>query len=414
MLDYKNIFKKYIYFWLDELEFNLEKFSDDVYFYNDLVFNLDSDNTPVWFINLFDMNFTYIKIKVSWFASGLMFLLSIDWKSIPCFALLPWKEIKFKKAVWFSKDKVVLYSSFFVLQNIWKLNFTLEEFVWTLFNYKKATLYRFDICCDLPFTIKELEPLFLAKYKPTSSIWEDKKHPEFYQTYYFWQIQNSNRNSLFRIYDKVLDTWKKHKTFLAPHLENNNDVRRVELEIRPEQAKKYSDYSILSLLSNDKIISSIFLSYINNLIPEKYKQENIELETKKFAKRKMNLKQAYLDFWHIPSNYQVHAYWYIDRILKTCWTKGFLDFFFNQKYNDIFIKILVKSTIEKILNNQNHNFNLEHKTFTNIEFYYEFLDLLILYWKKEKLLKNNKINRILKNHFTPIKTKLINWKVYEI
>jgi hypothetical protein len=48
-----------------------------------------------------------------------------------------------------------------------------------------------------------------------------------------------NRHYLIRIYDKVLDTWKKHKAFLYPHLENNNDVRRIELELRPEQAKRY-------------------------------------------------------------------------------------------------------------------------------------------------------------------------------
>ena len=66
-------------------------------------------------------------------------------------------------------------------------------------------------------TKEEYDSLYkkATKNKPFGIIWVDTKHPEFFQTYYLWEVQNKNRNSLIRIYDKVLDTWKKKKGFLA-------------------------------------------------------------------------------------------------------------------------------------------------------------------------------------------------------
>jgi len=290
----KNPLLNYLYFWLDMFEFNVWNLKKDFFLYSDLIWDIDIDNSDASYIEIFWIIFYYEKINISWFWNWLKFITVVDWIPISCFTLLHWKPQTHLKNWWHSKDKVVLYSSFFVLDSLQKLPFTIKEFVWTCFDYNNSLLYRLDICLDVPYTIKELKPIFIDIKKPSSSIWTDKKHPEFYQTYYIWEIQTSiNRNSLIRIYDKVLDTWKKHKAFLYPHLQNNNDVRRIELELRPEQAKRFHNYSIMELLENkNDIIGSIFSEFLNKKNTWKILFRKMRIKYKNLSKKKIWFKTS--------------------------------------------------------------------------------------------------------------------------
>ena len=405
MTKFKNPLKKYIYFWIDHFEFSVWSLKRDFFMYDELVWEIDKDNTPDWFIDIEWLIFKYDRINANWYWDWLKFETSIDWIPVSCFALVKWWDIKWLNNWAKSKDKVILYSSFFVLDSLNKLPFTLQEFVWLLFNYENALLYRLDLALDVPLTIKQLSPIFLDMQKPDSWIWTDKKHPEFYQTYYLWNPKNSeNRHSLIRIYDKVLDTWKKHKWFLYPHLKNNKDVRRIELELRPEQAKVYHKYSILDLLQDkNNIINSIFSKYINKRIPEKYHLEIWSLKIKKFSKRKFDLKQAYLDYWHIPKDYLKHSYWYIKNVFHNTGYNWLFQLLFNQEHSDIFLQKNIKTSINQILQNRPYNLCIDSKTTinqnTNIKNWYDFLDHLIIHLK-ESWLQKQKINKILKSHLT--------------
>ena len=409
---FKNPLENYLYFWIDMFEFNTSNLKKDFSLYSELVWNLDQDNSNIAYIELFDTIFSYKNINISWFWKWLIFETSIDWFPVPCFALLHWKPQDHLKKWWHSKDKIVLYSSFFVLDSLQKLPFTVLEFIWTLFDYKNALLYRLDACLDVPYTILELSKIFLDMKKPSSAIWTDKKHPEFYQTYYLWEIQNSkNRNSLIRIYDKVLDTWKKHKAFLYPHLQNNNDVRRIELELRPEQAKRFHNYNIMELLENkNDVIGSIFSEYVNKRIPEKYHLEKGSLNIKTFPKRKFDLKQAFLDFWHIPKDYLKRSYWYVKKVVHNTWYNWLFQLLFNSEHTDIFLQKNIKLCVNNILENKPYSLMINSQTIQNddntINAYYEVLEEFILFWKNNPYLSWKKINKILKNNVTAIKIKL--------
>ena len=204
-----------IFFGCDMLEFVVEDIRKDVffdYYWIEINRNIDMDNTNNSLIYLFDHIFTYRKSYFKWWFVWYIFSTSIDDISIDCFALQDSKSIFNWKQE--SKSKVIFYSSFFVLEKMNKLNFTLTEFYESLFP-EYCQLYRIDIAIDIPNTIKDLQEWLFSETKFFSQIGEDLKHPEFSQTYYIKNPQNSqNRSYIFRIYDKVLDTFKKWKWYL--------------------------------------------------------------------------------------------------------------------------------------------------------------------------------------------------------
>ncbi|MDQ7022943.1 MAG: hypothetical protein Q9M97_05435, partial [Candidatus Gracilibacteria bacterium] len=379
-------------------EFTLGSLKKDFLLYSELVWNLDNDNSNFAHIELFGKIFTYKNINITGYGKGLIFESSFDGISIPCFSILEGKEQKQFKKGGRSKDKIVLYSSFFVLNSLQKLPFTINEFIGTLFNYDNALLYRIDICVDVPYTIKDLIHIFADIKKPSSAIGTDKKHPEFYQTYYIGEIQSSkNRNSIIRIYDKVLDTWKKHKAFLYPHLHKNSDVRRIELELRPEQAKRYHNYSILDLLDNkDDVISAMFAEYLNKKTPELYHLKKGILNFKIFQKRAFDLKKAFLDFGHIPKDYLKRSYGYLKNILQNTGYNGLFQLLFNSEYSDIFLQKNIKSCVNNILDQKSYNLMVGKNIITNqdnkINSGYDFLDNLIIFLKENKNISDKKLN----------------------
>lgn len=317
----ENPLNKSIFFGCDMLEFTIFSLKHDTYFKDYwLLLNLNTTNTQLAYIDLFDMTFTYHKIQLKGYDFWLQFSLVIDWLTVYCFTLCFWTDIFNWKSR--SSDKVVLYSSFFILEKLWKLTFTLNEFYNTLFKTETCKLYRLDLALDLKTDIKELQNTIFNWIRFFSQIWEDKKHPEFSQTYYIKNPQScQNRRYLIRIYDKILDTFKKQKGFLYPHLINNYDVRRIELELRPIICKKYHNKDISYLLTNkDDLLYNIYIEYLNDNINQNYKLNFDDIpKVPEPNKQVFDLKTAYLQLWHIPKDYISQAYWYIKTIKNTVW-----------------------------------------------------------------------------------------------
>ena len=144
MTKFKNPLLDYIYFWLDMFEFNLKSFKTDCFFYDELVWNIDDDNSDSAYIEIGWVKFNYDRVNISWFGDWLKFRTIVNWEIVSCFSLL--KGAPMTTGKWASKDKVVLYSSFFVLDSLNFLPFSLVTFIWTQFQYSNARLYRLDIC----------------------------------------------------------------------------------------------------------------------------------------------------------------------------------------------------------------------------------------------------------------------------
>ena len=398
-----NILKDYLFFGLDMLEFTLHNVKKDSFFHHywGIIWNLDADNSNRAYILIDNFKFSYQKIYAKWYDYWLQFSTVIDGEIIDCFCLLLWKNIFNSEKK--SKDKVVFYSSFFVLEYTNKLPWTLEEF-FEYFFHPKAKLYRMDAALDLPYTIKQINNSFFAWIRFFSQIWEDKKHPEFSQTYYIKNPQSSqNRSYIIRIYDKILDTFKKQKHFLYPHLKNADDVRRIELELRPRECERLEKYKISEILwNNNKIIQKIFAEYFNkNLEFKNYELDFEKLELKKYVNKKFNLKETFLKFWHIPESYIKQIYWYVKKIKTVTGFNWLFQLILNIKYKeDKEIKESIKIQVKNILLWQNviQNFKWNIKEF-DIWYSLDFLDNYIKYIKKLWIYETH-INKILKKNIS--------------
>jgi len=400
--------KDYIFFWLDELEFTIDDYKKSVLIYDEenlqpLVWDLDFDNSNQWYINFATLNWSYTSFSTRGFEKWLKFSTIIDKKNIDLFCILKWRENKWIDRK--TKDKVVFYSSFFVLENSNKLPFSINEFFETFFDWKK-TLYRLDIAFDLPYEIKKIKQNLFKNVNFFSEIWIDKKHPEFSQTYYIKNpLSNTNRKFIFRIYDKILDTWRKKKGFLYPHLENNPDVRRIELELRPEECKRFVWINITDILINkNKCVQKIFTKYFNRFTEKKLKYDDIVL--KKYVNEKFDLNSFYLENWHIPKDYVSHFHWYIKNIYQNTWYKGLFDcILWVKKTYEQTIKTKTTSFQAEFLKSKWYDINKKlYMTNQNIFKWYELLENLIEYlynsWLNQatiyKILKNNIKKPILK------------------
>lgn len=315
-----NFKKDLLFFWIDELELILNTdldFKDSVYFSDELIFNLDDDNTSLAYINILWINFKYSKIFPKGYEYGLKFETIIDDKIIDCFAILKgrkWRVIT-------SKNKVVFYSSFFILEHLKKLPFSILEFT-TAFNY--VWINRLDLAFDIPYNIEILQEELFKNVNFFAQIWRDVKNELFSQTYYIWNPRSDrNRKYIFRIYDKILDTFRKQKGFLYPHLQNQTDVRRIELELRAEECKRLN-FDLYDILKNEKnCLMKIFANYFNKYSIKKIDADKIYL--KSYTSDFIDLKKLYLDNKQIPKDYMSRAYWYINNIKENTWYNWLFD-----------------------------------------------------------------------------------------
>ena len=405
-----NPLNNWIFFSCDHLEFTINDIKKDTYLNKYWIipnWDLDLDNSSVSYCTLYDHIFLYRKAKAKWWQDLLIFTTTIDNIPVDCFAFVKWKDIFKGKQK--SKDKIVFYSTFFVLEKMNKLDFTLSEFFQSLFPIN-CKLHRMDICLDLPNTIKQLQNSVFKNTKFFSRIWEDKKHPEFSQTYYIKNPRSSeNRSYIIRIYDKVLDTFKKKKQFLYPHLKKNLDVRRVELELRTKECQLYhDDFTIVDILENkERLLEKVFCKYLNKNILDPFLLSEEAIKCNKHYNHVTDLKAEYLRLWHIPNNYISRSHGYIKSIQTSIWYEGLFDMLFNIK-KDTFETIRTQTTSYQAEICKKHGYNIDriitHKT-NNIINSYDFFENLIIYMQKN-LLSERKINQIIKKHIKSEKTIL--------
>lgn len=365
IMNLKKFKESILFFWIDELEFliDLEKFIH----YEDLDFNLNDTNTSFWYINILNVEFKYSKIYPKWYKDGLKFETIIDNKIIDCFAIIRWRNNNIIK----SKDKCVFYSSFFVLERLEKLSFSLLDFL-HLFSYSnsKLKLHRIDIALDLKLDIKTINQKIFSKVNFFAQIGKDLKNEKYSQTYYINNPRsNNNRKFIFRIYDKILDSFKKQKTFLFPHLKNNDNVRRIELELRPIECQRFIDYDIYDIIiNNDNCLQKIFFNYFNKYSDIKINYDKIKLIH--YTNDSVDLNDFYLNYNQLPEYYVSRAHWYINNIINNVWIDAFFDVIIKKLYTnpnyinnsldlfDKYIKYLKKRwiapyLIQKIIKNNN-------------------------------------------------------------
>lgn len=154
----------------------------------------------------------------------------------------------------------------------WVLEILESEFILQ----QKNNLRRFDICFDFLLPIN----VILAKFKTL-----EQKGANFYghngqvETQYIWEKKSSkNKRSLIRIYNKIADILGKWKNRLYHDYLLQDNVTRVELEVRREFAQ---NYTLEELCIWDNLIA-IMKNYFRNhtSIFEEYEVDKISLYQK--------------------------------------------------------------------------------------------------------------------------------------
>ncbi len=148
-----------------------------------------------------------------------------------------------------TRDYITVYSTAFKLLEY-------EEILWFLewhMNLKHCR--RFDICMDLKIEIDELLSDYFDSYKTGRDYRKSWKT----ETRYYWEMMNSkNKRQLIRVYNKITDILVKKKIALYQDYLVEDNITRIELEIRPELAKvrNYRD------VFDNALLIGIFKNYL--------------------------------------------------------------------------------------------------------------------------------------------------------
>lgn len=342
----REILKHSLYFWIDHLEVYLDK--KEINFIDELVTEIDEDNSCSAFIELSDINFHYIKIAPRWYDYGYKFHMS--WKQYDNVQNKNRDIIIDAFSINFTREKndldnpritLVIYSQLLTLYN--RQKFDLITFLKQNFSFYKQTNFRRpDFCLDVWLPKKEILPFF-KKFKSKLSLQSDG----FYQTYYTRNIMSdTNRLMITRIYDKLSDTFRKKKWHLYTHL-NHTQVNRIECEIRKEYAQTIT-YNIYDLLENIHIQWAVFIKFVNKDLIKTHRLSQCDinkipfLESDKFAHqyysrietRDFDLSTNFQKLGFIPKRYMDHANWYAKNILAQTWYKGFIQYIFWNYFDD--------------------------------------------------------------------------------
>ena len=284
-----------LYFNIDFLELKIVTIKW-LSFFQELNWDIDQDNSSNGYLILEDLWLTYRKAKTKSNWELLIFSTSVDWIVFDIFAIIKGdKRWNIK-----TSDKFVFYSTWFTLEYHKKFKFTILDFYKKYLKNCYNWLNRLDICLDVSNSVSFLIDNFFKKdFKFFSTLWNDNKNPMFAQTYYIKNPQSSkNREYIFRIYDKIEDSFKKHKSFLFPYINDYNEVRRIELEMRPHSCQRILQPLENILQNKNNIVNDIFSTFLLKYVNEKY-AEKIDLEIKNLvlAKNKSRAKKDLQDFF---------------------------------------------------------------------------------------------------------------------
>jgi len=179
-----------------------------------------------------------------------------------------------------------------------------------------------DISYDTTEELPKLIKRFDKNVKFHSQIGDDAKYQGYFQTYYTSSVQNStNRTRQVRIYDKILDSFKKKKSFLFPHLKGKEEVRRIELELRPDYCKRIVMHPFDILDNFDNVLSNIFQknmskysTYYSNVVIAGLKPYDLAGDSM--------LKEIFMQTGQIPKDYMSRVNGYMSSVFENCGYRG--------------------------------------------------------------------------------------------
>lgn len=230
-----------------------------------------------------------------------------------------------------TRDYITVYSTAFKLLEYEEILGFLDWFL----DLKHCR--RFDIYIDLKINIDELLNDYFEKYK----TWRDYRKSWKTETRYFWEMKNSkNKRQLIRVYNKNLDIIQKNKIWLYQDYLTNENITRVELEIRQELAK-VRDYKEVF---DDVLLIWIFKNYLykyTKIFEEirweritLYKSKNLKLSNWDFQSlyyKTQNLKifmgwsRKIYDLWFCPVRVLIWEWYIQDKTKKALWVGNIID-----------------------------------------------------------------------------------------
>ena len=281
--------------------------------------------------------YTYMKHNIWGYESGYIFQYTYEGEVINAFSVLFWR----KKGTVTTDNKITFYGSF--LHEKWRdYIYNLIEHFFNTWNFEG--LRRFDIACDIPESKKNIIESF--KRKPKTELNYDAKKQE-HETYYFWN--RKNRTRLIRIYDKVLDTFKKWKWNLYNFTEKDN-VTRIEVEFwktaidAMNENETYITYEFL--LKNNILLKDLFLQSVIKSIGY---FEEISYHDHEFSyprRHTKNIKEHFMKFSQLPDWYQKNWFWLFKKIKDAIGFEWFFWYLFSEtetvEWLDKFLKYYYK------------------------------------------------------------------------
>ncbi len=263
--------------------------------------------------------YTYSNLEISWYNPWIMFQYTYEDDVINAFSIL----FSWKKGAVTTENKITIYWSFLQEKGRDYIYNLLEDLFYTnLFKWMR----RFDIACDIPTTKKILIDSF--KTKPKSELNYNKKKWE-HETIYFWV--RSNRTRLIRIYDKILDTFKKEKNSIYDFTETEN-LTRVEVEFwkttidAMNEKEIYVDYK--KLLKENLLLKNLFIQSVYNHI---WYFQDINYKKHKFTyprRHVQDLKWYYMKHNQLPEWYQKNWFWLFKKIKNAIWFQWFFEYLY--------------------------------------------------------------------------------------
>ena len=256
-------------------------------------------------------------------------------------------------------DYVVVYWTGFRLLSEDRILFFLDQF------YLIKTK-RFDIAIDLDIKISsvldEFETLKQRWATFNGQWWE-------IETRYIWEKQKTkNKRQLIRVYNKIADITSRKKNEIYADYLLNNDITRIELEVRSELAKNMNYVDLF----NTTILLWIFKNYLhkhtslfhelpwNNttLYVKKYEKIDPELYQSTYyrdKRRKIFLWHAKLIFnlWYCPIRVLIAEWLIKESTQMALWVDSFKDLLDQEKIVRAIAKEekYTRENLEEILHN---------------------------------------------------------------
>lgn len=379
--------------WINKKEYSINLDNLEIYFkWNKIIKEkysfqekINESNTVNWYLNYTDIKtgeILELQYKIITFKNySLWFTFSFvyNWHIIDAFNVAFWDDAREIK----TRSKITIYASFMVVY--W--NEFIYNMIEDIFITKKLQeLRRIDIACDIPENKQKFIKHF--KWNPTTELNFNKDKNEF-ETYYFWS--RKNKKILIRIYDKILDTFKKNKQFLYDFKSSDN-LTRFEIEFwfveinninhRLEEKKKLTYKNILL---DKKILKDLFFSRAIKYSTFFSDKEFKEYKIKYIAPKIIDLREHYLEFKKLPKWWKQNAIWTSKKLIETIWINEFLKLAYDdfedlekmQKLIDFINRhIKAKNKIKiskKIKHTKNRPLDLKYK----IEFIEKIIDYII-------------------------------------